>query len=223
MENLVLEKKLNFVRHLANLPEGEIARTVFDIQVEQNLGLYKELEDHLTSLDFNNIQSVSKSKFRKSVRKYIFDKNKSELLNKVKGYKKLNFSELSQETFERKSYFFNLSLENARMRFRAASKLVPTILMNFPSKYRRVGRSLTCPTCSTPRPSTSPARNESGEENKSFNPLHSQSHILTDCAAVSDLRDECDPEDDESLAVFFRKVVARHMEMDNELFDQLNP
>ena len=138
-------------------------------------------------------------------------------MTKIKGYKKLNFEELSLETFERKPYFFNLSLENARMRFRAASKLVPTILMNFPSKYRRIGRSLTCPSCS--RPSSSSA---SGELIQSPNPLHSQSHILTECTAVSDLRADCDPEDDESLAVFFRKVVARHMEMDDDLINQLN-
>ena len=60
MENLVLERKLNFLRHLANLPDGEVARIVFDIQVRENLGLYRELKDHLVQLGIDNLQSVSK-------------------------------------------------------------------------------------------------------------------------------------------------------------------
>ena len=101
----------------------------------------------------------------------------------------------------------NLPLESARMRFRVASKLVPTILGNFASKYRRRGQSLTCPAC------LSPGHGSSEQEGRN-QPLHSQSHILTDCVAVSDLRAECDPQDDVSLADFFKKVVARNMEIE---------
>ena len=224
MENLILEQKLNFARHLANVPEGEIGRTVIDIQIDQNIGLFRELKEHLTHLGIHNLQSVSKWQFRKTVKNYIFEKNKSELLSQIKGYKKLSYEELSRETFERKPYFFNLSLENARMRFRVASKLVPTVLMNFPSKYRRIGRPLTCPSCSRPSstPTSSSLTRESAELNNSPDPLHSQTHILTDCMAVNDPSAECDPDDDTSLVVFFRKVVARHMEMEDQLFDQLN-
>ena len=145
-------------------------------------------------------------------------------MSQIQKYKKLNFEELSNETFERKQYFGKLSLENARMRFRAASKLVPTILMNFPSKYRRTGRPLTCPSCSRPRstPDLSTAMRESGKHNQSTSPLHSQSHMLTDCIAMSDLRTDSDPHDDASLAIFFKKVVARHMEMEDDLLDQQN-
>ena len=100
MENKVLERKLNFARHLANLPQGEIAKIVFDLQVEQNLGLYRELKDHLANLGIIDLQSVSKWQFRKAVKNYIFEKNKSQLLNEIKGYKKLNFKELSNEKFE---------------------------------------------------------------------------------------------------------------------------
>ena len=108
--------------------------------------------------------------------------------------------------------------------FRVASKLVPTILMNYPSKHRRSGRPLTCPSCSrtSPTHASSSAMSVSGASAQTVTPLHSQSHIMTECIAVSDLRAECNPEDDTSLAVFFRKVVARHMEMEDELFDQLN-
>ena len=104
----MVKQKLNFARHLANLPEGEIARTIWDIQTVENIGLFRELKDHLTFLGTLNLQTVSKWQFRKMVNSYLFEKNKSELLSQIKGYKKLNFDELSQEKLERKPYFFNL-------------------------------------------------------------------------------------------------------------------
>ena len=88
MENMILERKLNFIRHLANLPEGEIARTIFDIQVDQNIGIYRELKEHLDQLGISNLQSVSKWQFKKAVKKYAFERNKSELLSQAKEYKK---------------------------------------------------------------------------------------------------------------------------------------
>ena len=53
------------------------------------------------------------------------------------------------------------------------------------------------------------------DEQQAPQPLHSQSHILTECQAVCDLRTECDPNDDYSLALFFKKVVARNMEIED--------
>ena len=53
------------------------------------------------------------------------------------------------------------------------------------------------------------------DEQETPPPLHSQSHILTECEAMSDLRSEWEPNDDYSLAMFFKKVVARNMELEN--------
>ena len=92
--------------------------------------------------------------------------------------------------------------------------MVPTILANHPSKYRRVGRPLKCPTFSVS--SLHGPRAAAGTEAEPDQPIHSQSHILLSCRAVSDLRAECEPDDDASLATFFRKVVARNMELEEE-------
>ena len=206
---MILERKLIFIHHLKNLPESSLARTIFEEQVRKPLGLYQEVKEHLACIRVNDLQSVSKWQYKKAVKKYVMELNKTQLLDDIRKYKKLSYDNLSQETFERKPYFLNLSLESARMRFRVASKLVPTILANFASKYRRRGQSLACPSCSAPHHATS----SDGEERNQ--PLHSQSHILTDCAAVSDLRAECEPRDDFSLAEFFKKVVARNMEIED--------
>ena len=102
------------------------------------------------------------------------------------------------------------------------AKLVPTILANMPSKYRRQAKSLECPSCSRPSPLDVEQLVVSDAESESFsapishaNPLHSQSHLLSgECEAVRDLLSECEPSDDKSLAQFFMKVVARNMEIE---------
>ena len=149
----------------------------------------------------------------------------TEVLNSIKDSKKLNHDEISEEKFERKSYLEELDLENARMLFRFHSKLIPSIRKTYSSKYRRKGIPLTCPSClkkSTSLPSvislnltSSETRNHDSFSAPSSPPLHTQSHLLTSCVAVKDIRDECMPGewDDKTLAVFFRKVVSRHLEM----------
>ena len=83
--------------------------------------------------------------WRDRISKYIAQKNRDELLDKVKTYKKLSFDELSKEKYEKKSYFTEFDLGNVRMNFKIRSKVVLTIRKNFPSKYRN--RSLTCQSC----------------------------------------------------------------------------
>ena len=108
----------------------------------------------------------------------------------------------------------NLKLSDARMRFRVAIGTVPEIRSNFPGKYRKESKPLTCPSCVTvavPGPDTMTVQP----------PLHTQTHILYECEEFRDLQQECDPEDDQSLAVFFRKVVARRLELDEDYLDSV--
>ena len=77
---------------------------------------------------------------------------------------------------------------------------------------------LSCPSCSSV--SSPPARTgtrETGDQSSQSPPIHSQSHLLSgQCLGVRDLFEECDPSDDQSLATFFMKVVARNMEINGE-------
>ena len=135
------------------------------------------------------------------VKDYIFRLNRSELLSEIQGYKKLNYDELSREKFERKPYFSKLNLEDSRMKLRINVHLVPTILANYPSKYRRQGRSLACFACSQSAART-PGTGSGGQVSTSTSsppPIHSQSHLLSgECQGVSDLVIDCDPQDDDT-------------------------
>ena len=148
MENQELEKKLNFIFHLANLPIDSLGRQIFDLQEEDRnlVSILQECQGHLDRIGLN-VRELSKGIFKKKVKKYIKNLTKSQLLEEIRSYKKLNYEELSNEPFERKSYFSSLSLPKARMRFRVASSFVQTVHGNFSRKYRN--KTLSCPGCST--------------------------------------------------------------------------
>ena len=207
-ENLILEKKLNFLFHLANLPISSLGRQFFDLQDEDRSlpSILQECQEHLDKIGLN-LKEVSKGQFKKKTKQYIMRRNKNQLLENIKDYKKLSYNELSSEPFERKSYFSNLSLSKARMRFRIASSYVQTVRGNFSRKYRN--KSMACPGCSNSDP-PAPATSSQSQPRDSKDALvdqsqrDTQSHLL-ECVAYSDLRVslEQDPMNDEKLADFF--------------------
>ena len=99
--------------------------------------------------------------------------------------------------------------------------MIPTIPANFSSLYRRKGLPLTC-ACSGSEPPVTPTQSSELRRSRESDsgqppppPLLSQSHLLTTCSAVRDIREQCTLEDDESVALFFRKVVARNMDLED--------
>ena len=150
---------------------------------------------------------------KKKTKEYIYELNRVQLLEEIQKMKKLSYEMLSEEKFERKNYFLQQNLENSRILFRVSSHLVPYIKGNYPSKFRRAGKPLTCPSCPPEDPASSSGTRESNHEDLQP-PLHSQTHVGTTCLLVSDLRSDYRPDDDKSVAEFYKKVVARHMELE---------
>ena len=197
---LILQKKLNFVHHLANLSPDALGRQVWDLQVEKTLGLYSEVEEHLNAIGITDLRNVSKLMWKRTVKKYLHNLNKCQLLEEIRKYKKLNYDDLSKETFERKQYLTQLNLESARMRFRVSAGFVQTVRGNFSRKYR--DKTLLCPGC----------QKITNDKNSLSQHKDTQPHIL-DCVSYSDLRGPLfDPSDDKMLAEFFSKVVMRRIE-----------
>ena len=57
--------------------------------------------------DINILLSQKVSKW------YIEDKNRREILQDIKNYKKINYDELGEDKFERTSYFSEINVENS--------------------------------------------------------------------------------------------------------------
>ena len=144
-------------------------------------------------------------------------KDRDELLESVKRYKKLDHEELSKSELKRKNYFTNMNLDSGRMAFRIACKMVQTIPAHFSSQYRRKGLSTICYSCSGPRapePYLRPDQSAAPPASPPSPPILSQSHLLTTCTAFSDIRAGLNPLDEHSIVLFFRRIVARNMELE---------
>ena len=201
-ENIILENKVNFIFHLANLPLNSLARTIYEEQ-NQNPelpGLVSDCKEHIQQIYSGSLNHISKWAWKRKVKSYFKNRNTNQLLEEIKRYKKLNYEELRNESFERKSYFSDLDLENARMIFRVRSNLVQTVRRNFSRKYRT--SSLKCQSCFCP---------DASPNNQTL-PEDTQSHLISHCSAFDDLRVKHDLDTDKGLGEFFREVVNRRIE-----------
>ena len=134
-------------------------------------GIISYCKEHLDIIGITT--EVSKSQWRRKIKNYIMELNKTKLLEEARSYKKLDYNEMSTETFERKEYFYKLTLEMVRLRFKISSKIVPTVRNNFKRKYKST--NLSCPSCIDFNPQTSSPREDS------------QNHLMLDCPAFEEL------------------------------------
>ena len=132
----------------------------------------------------------------------IKEKNRNDLLEKIKKYKKIDINNCMNEDPDLKMYFKTLNVPDSRMRFKIASFMVPTIRMNFKSNKRFAAESWSCSGCRDPR---DPVR---------LGVKDTQEHVMR-CEAYSDLRVDKDVESDYDLVHYFRQVIARRTEVEH--------
>ena len=147
ISNEILKRKMLFYHHIATLPEGTLARDFHDVQKEHGLGLVAECQQLLQDLNLNNIEVYSKVQFKRILNKLIYQKNREQLLDWMKGYKKINFDKCKEKPHKMQLYFKRLSVQETRMKFRIDSFLVPTIRENFKSNRKYKAEKLLCPDC----------------------------------------------------------------------------
>ena len=81
-----------------------------------------------------DIQIYSKSQWKNIIKDKIYEKNRCDLLEQIRGYKKLDYFTLSKESFKRKPYFTELTLAQSRLKFQIESKMTRTVRMNYQGK-----------------------------------------------------------------------------------------
>ena len=125
----------------------------------------------------------------------IIEKNRNELLEQTKGYKKICFQQLSEEDYEIKPYLFKLNLRQAQLRLKLRASMTPTVRMNFKNDPQFARELWVCPDCRDP----GSAMGSPGTE----------VHIMTTCPANEALRVKKDLSDDRQLVEFFTEVINR--------------
>ena len=114
---------------------------------------------------------------------------------------------MKHESYERKSYFYNMNLDDIRFAFRISSKMLD-LKKNFSQKYRRKNKSLTCELCKVGNSDEPQLKQDDQEE-----PEESQDHLENECKAFGDLRSQTDFSDDQQLVAFFKAVMEKKLNL----------
>ena len=193
-ENYIIQKKLLFLHHLLSLPNDSLAKEILKKQKENGWpGLYLECQNHLEEIELEEDPTLlSKNQWKKLVKEKVHVKNKNDLLEEVKKYKKLSHEKWMTEEYGIKSYLINMSLQQARTLFSIRAEVLPTIQMNFKNKPEYVQNLWKC---------------KCGEDDV-------QSHLIY-CRSYEHLREGLNLEESEKDLVYFYQKVVR--ERENEI------
>ena len=75
------------------------------------------------------------------------NKNRDDLLNMTKKYRKIDYFEKKEETYEKKDYLKRMTLENCRVMFSLRSQMTRTIMTHFSSDKGYENELWTCISC----------------------------------------------------------------------------
>ena len=223
MSNRIWLSKLRFIRHVLTLPVGSLARDIAEKQIVHRIGLIQEVEPLLIEMgisEINSIQHYSKYQWRNMTRKFIFNKNHSDLVSmcEKKNYSKINTEAIRNKPIKVSEYFRDLSVDDSRLKFKLLSRMTPSVASNWSSSKKFRERGLLCVGCSPPSSVTA----VTGSETQAQPPTtgtgsrDSESHIEI-CDAYSDLRNfkSLQGAGDKVILDFFRKVIERRAQQEN--------
>ena len=188
MQHRIALKKVTFLHHLMNLPTNSLAFQIASSQARLDYpGLIPECNIILEFYGITgNPTDYSRAQWKTICRKKIFEKNKNEILEMSKKYRKISHEVLKNEKFETKSYLKEMSLSDARLKFALRTRMTRSIQTNFkgdPTFARNKWRCVGC-----------------GE-------IDSQEHVVI-CREYEGLRRGKNMNSDEDIVKYFREVIS---------------
>ena len=177
-----------FYHHLMNLPEDSLAYQIAHLQDSLAFpGLIAECQSLFEIYGFmGDPKLIPKQQWKTFYKKVIKEKNKDDILSKMKEYKKLDINEARKEKFETTKYLKEMTLADAKMKFALRCKMTRTIQMNFKGDPRYRENKWKCVGC--------------GE-------IDSQEHVIS-CSAYAHLRTDKDLKKDIDIIKYFKQVIA---------------
>ena len=144
--------------------------------------------------------------FKKSnsllVKTEISKMNRNEILQNMKGYKKIDIKDHLNEPFRVQPYLRSLNISEARLKFKIKTCMTPTIRMNFPSDRAFAKELWTCTGCT----STMTGSEVVGKRD-------TQSHVMI-CPGYEDFRENMNLDEDRDLVKYFSKVIKSRLELE---------
>ena len=187
-ENRIIESKLRFYHHLVCLDNDSIAFKVHQCQRRLSvISLTSECRKYLAQLNISEseIKCYSKSQWKKTIGQKLREKNRQDVLEKMKSYTKFNYFEKKNEEFELKGYFKEMKLEDCRMMFSLKAEMTKSVKTHFFSDPNFARELRTCQNCQK---------------------IYSISHIKI-CPFYAHLREKLDVKCDVQLTQNFKEVL----------------
>ena len=189
MKEKVHVKKLNLLHHLKNLESQSLGNEFYTLQVQLNLpGLIKECRDLIKVYNLPDIidsnENCSKETWNNIVKKRVRAKSESDIKKEFSKYSKLKHLNMESESLVLKDYISEMSLRNARTKFRIRSHMIDT-KFNRKSDKKYATDLWRCDQCRS---------------------IDSQSHIIW-CPAFATLREGKDLKNDKDLVCYFQEVL----------------
>ena len=198
MEMRILEKKLNFLHHLTQLPSSSLAREVLDTQISYGLpGIYSDCKEVLAKFEIFDLSDFSKLQFKKAIKGKIQQLNKSKFIEqaKLKRYKKIDLESFVDNDFLLKPYFRHFNVADARLKFKLVSFMTPSVKMNFQSDRKFASENWACEGCSQP-----------GQLG-----MRDTQHHIGICPAYEHLREGRNLEKDSDIIDYFKDVLQHRV------------
>jgi hypothetical protein len=191
MKNRIIKKKLIFLHHIATLEKTALAFQIYEAQERLMLpGLLEECQPFL--IKFGITRFTGYSKWKKLINEKMTQVNKTDILEKMAPYKKLDHKTIENEKFEVKSYVKNMNTAQARLRFRITSFMTKTVRMNFSSDPKNARDLWQCWHCDK---------------------IDSQAHILH-CTEHEYFREGKSLDNDLDLVEYFLQVINLRENLD---------
>ena len=187
------------LHHLSNLPETSLAAEILKVQSHLRLpGIALDCREFLHRFGLRDLSRYSKLQFKRIIKPKISELNRNKLIehSKDKNYKKIDIDKLMSDDFCLKPYFLNLNVSDARLRFKIASCMTPSVKMNFPSDKLFAKQLWACDGCT-------------GDSDVGVR--DTQHHILY-CRAYDEFRKGKDLSNDADLVDYFSKVLKKRSE-----------
>ena len=155
--------------------------------------LWTECLQFLCEVEVNlkELMEMTKMQFKRRIKHAVREKNRNDLLQMMEPYKKLNSTKLSQENFEIKSYFNEMNLNQARVKFAIDTNMLKTIKSHYPSDKKYEDDLWECQHCSR---------------------IDSVRHLMR-CPAFEDLRvDKNLHSNTNDIVTYFQQIINIRME-----------
>ena len=204
----VLEKKLLFIWHVANLGPNTLARETYERECRQDSdipSLVTETKPYLEELGITNLQSFTKMQYKRLIKQFIFRKNKENIIEMSRKYKKIDIESFRNESFEMKPYFKSLNVNMSRLQMKIDSKMCPTIASNFTRDPRFRAINYLCVGCSVRNKSDPVSESLSEQLNTSRD---SVCHLVR-CPAYADLRLNLNLREQKDMLTYIQLVIDR--------------